>query len=186
MALLVAAIGLVAGCQDESTPPKDWSSVDQAQQPTLFEARNGHPALRDLEGLHLGQSHDEAMDALHTYCKNPVRREKGYFGGGAYFVGCRITEHDRLHYVRLGFWPRIDDRLATLEIKRATVPPMAVRHQALALFEGQQTEQTYQSRMLQVIGDTYRVYADWDEGLDGSTHIIVGFDPDIDPARVTD
>ena len=175
--LLLVAMG-TAGCKSDSKPPEAWPEVTEGDQPTLFEHRAGHPAIAEIDGLYLGQEHDAALRALADYCKHPVKRGAGMFGGDAYFVGCRLEDRAPLQYIRLGFWPRIDERVATLEIKRDSVPPPVVRKQFLALLDGKPNE-TLSHRIIQMTAGRYRFFADWDEGLDGPTHLIIGFSPNI-------
>jgi len=166
-------------CRSDTTPPEQWEEVDMAEQPALFEMRNGHPALADLDKLHLGQPRDAAVEALGAYCEHPVRRDSGLFGGDAYFLGCRLEDGETLRYVRVGFWPKIDDRVATLEVKRPTVPPAAVRRAFLDVFE-ESPDQKLQLRRIQMTSDRYRMFADWDhDGLEGPVHLVVGFAPDV-------
>lgn len=178
VALLVTLAAV--GCRNDETPPETWKTVDMAAQPTLFEMRDGHPALADLDGLFLGQPKKKALEALHAYCKHPVRRDAGMMGGEAYFLGCRLETHETLNYVRVGFWPKIDERVATLEIKRTPVPPHAVRRAYLDILE-ESPKETYNPRRLQIVSNSYRLFADWDaEGREGPVHVMVGFAPDVE------
>lgn len=175
----LALLALAAGCKSDQ-PPDAWKTVSLEDHPPVFEMRQGHPALARLEGLHLTQSHDAAVAALKKhYCPHPVRKD-GRMGDDAYFLGCRLQDHPTLQFIRVGFWPSIDDRVATLEFKRKSLPPAVVhrRFQALNL---EPTNQHYQQRLIQIATKDYRLLADWDEGLEGPAHIIVGLAPDFQP-----
>lgn len=185
LALVVAAAGLAAGCDAQTGIPKSWGDVSAAEAPTIFERRQGHPALADLEGFYLGQRRSEARDDLERYCRGEMlRRNSEDRSGEAYFLGCRVDDTPELSFVRVGFWPRLDDRVATLEVKRPTVSPAGVYGALHAFMREEPKQKVLNSRVIQVVYPDYRFLADWDQGLDGPTHLTVGFDPQIDPKRV--
>jgi predicted small lipoprotein YifL len=174
--VLAALLTALAGCKSEG-PPDAWEDVDPEAQPTLFEMRASHPALADLKGLYLTQPKEEAVAHLkETYCKDPVRRESQY-GDDAYFLGCRLKDDATLAFMRIGIWPRIGNRVATLEIQRKDTKPATVYHQFRELV-GKPTQERLEPRMIEFITDTHRMFADWDSGLDKPAHIAVGLDPD--------
>ncbi len=179
IALVVAATLLVLGCRDEGTPPEIWEEVELESQPKLFERRRGHPALAELQGLYLGQDADDARRTLREYCEHPVRRDTTQTGSEAYFLGCRLSDTEPLESIRIGFWPKIGDRVATLESKRQTVPPEAVRRRYLEVVGDEEVDETLHPRSIQITSARYRLFADWDEGPEGPTHLVVGFSPHI-------
>ena len=167
---------ILSGC-DSKGPPDSWEEVDQTGEPRLFERRQSHPALADLDGFYLTQPEGEAIEHLkETYCKHPVRRESQY-GDDAYFLGCRLTDNSTLAFIRIGIWPKIGNRVATLEVQRKSTRPAAVYGQARSLL-GAPTHQRLEPRMIEFVTDDYRLFADWDSGLDAPAHIVVGLDPE--------
>lgn len=186
-ALLVAvAVGLVAGCDDPGGPPDSWADVSLEDQPRLFESRRGHPALSDIDDLYLGQSREGGLETIDRYCGDDViERGEGLLGGDASFRGCRVDEEGTVKFVRAGFWPRLDDRVSTLEVKRSSVPPAAVYESIRRLMDDDPKKKVLRDQIVQLEYRDYRFFADWDEGLDGPTHLTVGFDPEIPVERVT-
>lgn len=186
--LVLSLACATVACDSRNEPPASWEEVNLDEQPPLLEKRNGHPALAELEEFYLGQSRDAAKNALDSLCEETVRRDSGSLGGDAYFLGCRIEDHPVLEFVRIGFWPKLDERVATLEIKRNPVPPAAVygRFQQVFQqgFDESPDDMTLLQQAIQIETPNYRFFADWDEGLDGPTHLVVGFAPDIPLERV--
>lgn len=174
---------LVTSCRDDSTPPDSWEDIELASEPQLFEIRQGHPALAELEGLHLGQKNEPARSALREYCEHPVRRDSRQMGSDAYFLGCRLEDHETIESLRVGFWPDIGERVATLEYKRRAVPPPTVRQRYLAVVDESNVEETLEPRSVRIASAQYRLFADWDEGSDGPTHIVVGFSPHLPASK---
>ncbi len=174
---------LVSSCRDDSTPPDSWEEVELANEPQLFETRQGHPALIELEGLHLGQKSEPARSALRKYCEHPVRRDSRQMGSDAYFLGCRLEDHETIESLRIGFWPDIGERVATLEYKRKAVPPRTVRQRYLTVVDEEGVDETLEPRSVRITSARYRLFADWDEGKDGPTHIVVGFSPHLPASK---
>jgi len=175
LAALFGIAPLTNGCDsDDRTIPEAWSSLSLEQAPTLFEQRDGHPAPADLPGeLHLGQAHDAAMEILKSTCPNTVRRDSNSLSAEAFFVGCRLAESEAgpLHSLRIGFWPRIDKKSATLEAKRDHVDPGIVwRRFRQVVDEDQIRRKRWTGNILMVWTPRYRLFADWDEGDDGPHH----------------
>jgi len=184
-ALAVALLGpLTGGCESDGTRPEAWTDVSLDDQPNLFERRRGHPALTDLRDLYLGQSRDSALETIRRYCGDDViERGEGMFGGEATFLGCRVERDGPVQFVRVGFWPRLDERVATLEVKRTSVPPAAVYDSFRRLIDEEPDNRVLRPQIVQLEYPEYRLFADWDQGLDGPTHLTVGFDPKIAPDR---
>jgi len=181
---LASFVGL-GGCDSRNGTPQAWADVSLDGQPELFERRHGHPALANLEDLHLGQSREAARETLDPYCGDDViERGEGPLGGDATFYGCRIDDMEAVQFVRVGFWPRLDNRVATLEVKRSSVPPAAVYRAFRRLLESEPDKQVLRSQIVQLEYPEYRLFADWDQGLEGPTHLTVGFDPEISMERV--
>lgn len=104
-------------------------------------------------------------------------------GSDAYFLGCRLEGHETIESLRVGFWPDIGERVATLEYKRKTVPPPAVRQRYLAVVDEKDLEETLEPRSIRIKSARYRLFADWDEGEDGPAHIVVGFSPHLPASK---
>lgn len=122
------------------------------------------------------------MEILKSTCPNTVRRDSNSLSAEAFFVGCRLaaSEDSPLHSLRVGFWPRIDTKSATLEVKRDHVDPGVVWHRfRQAVDDDQIRRKRWTGNILMVWTPTYRLFADWDEGDDGPTHITVGFAPEV-------
>jgi len=183
--LLALSCVLASSCRDDGTPPDDWEEVELANAPRLFETRRGHPALVELEGLHLGQEPEPARKALRAYCEHPVRRDSRQMGSEAYFLGCRLEDRETIESLRVGFWPDIGERVATLEYKRKAVTPPAVRQRYLAVVDEDEkdVEETLEPRSIRITSARYRLFADWDEGKEGPAHIVIGFSPHLPASK---
>jgi hypothetical protein len=196
--LLLVALGLVTGstaCDaDKREIPDAWSSISLDEAPQIIELRRHHPAPADLPAsLHLGQSHDAAMQVIKSNCPNTVRLDSKMPGADAYFVGCQLpapgTRGDdidlpeSLKSLRVGFWPRIDRRVATLEVKRTHADPAVVwrRFRQALPDDADIIQARWTGQILSAATESYRLHADWDEGSDGPTHLVIGFDPDYRP-----
>ncbi|GEM_PF-5097484 len=175
--LLAGLLGApLVGCESDG-PPSSWEKADPNSRTDLFEMRHSHPTPVDLEGFYLTQPADEAVEHLKTtYCKNPVRRESQY-GDDAYFLGCKLEDHPDLTYLRIGIWPRIGNRIATIEIQRKDTKPATVYDQFKSMM-GEPVDHRLEPRLIEFITEDHRMFADWDSGLDGPAHIVVGLDPD--------
>ncbi|MFB6263188.1 MAG: hypothetical protein ABEL76_06110 [Bradymonadaceae bacterium] len=184
LAVFVLVGLLLSGCDRNSNDlPVSWDPSPTGEFPTVLERRGKHPTPADLPNLALGQSKERALEHLKTYCSDPVRREGGLWDGKAYFLGCRVEGEGDLDFVRVGFWPRLNDRVATLEVKRSSIPPVIVWRNIRNVLPNR-TDTALLHRLIRIETKRYRLMADWDRGHDGPVHITVGFAPDISPDRI--
>lgn len=176
--LLVLGVALVA-CEPESPPPSEKEAKQILEgQPELFIERDKHWTLEGLDGIELGQPRDEALEALSEICPQTMEYRAGNLGDNAWFRGCEFERpHDGVVSVRVGFWPKLDDRVSTLEIKRlnASAPVVSERFRQLV---GEVESEVVRSAFVQMRGKKYQMMADWDEGKNGPAHIAAGFNPD--------
>ncbi len=179
------------GC--ESKPPEQrwaerWDDREIAEHPQIIERRDGRPAFVEIEELYLGQSKAEAKQALRSYCGDDlVRRGSGHSDDQAYFVGCRLEDDSPLRFVRVGFWPKLDDAVAVIEIKRESLIPSAMLDQFERLVDdGDIERQAIKDHLVAFDTSRHRLYADWDEGFDDPAHLVVGFVPKVDSLETSD
>lgn len=174
----LSSAALVA-CEADTEPP----SPEQARQilegqPQIFVEKDDHFTLEGLGDIAIGDSKPEALEELETICPKTMEYRVGKLGGDAWFRGCEFTKpRDGVVSVRVGFWPSLDDRVATLEVKREGLSAPVVSERFRQFVGGVQSE-TVRSGFVQMRAQTYQMMADWDEGKEGPAHIAAGFNPD--------
>jgi hypothetical protein len=183
--VLLTATFVLVGC--ESKPPEaiwkeKWGDDAADEGPRVVERRRGRPAFAELEGLYLGQSPDEAKARLREYCGGDVvRRESGRDDDEAYFLGCELESDGPFRFLRIGFWPKLEGRVAVIEVKRPSTTPPAMQRQFTDFVESSTIErEAIRSHLVAYDTSQYRLYADWDEGFDSPAHLVIGFVPEID------
>lgn len=182
-ALLLALVGLsslsLAGCKSETKPPSAQEARQILEgQPQIFIEKDDHFTLEGLDGIAVGDAKQEALDELESVCPKTMEYRVGKLGGDAWFRGCEFDKpRDGVISVRVGFWPHLDDRVATLEVKREGLSAPVVSERFRQFVGGVQSE-TVRSGFVQMRAEKYQMMADWDEGKDGPAHIAAGFNPD--------
>lgn len=175
----IAVIFGLAACKSEEKSP----SADQVRQilegqPEVFVESDPHYSLQGMDDIVLGQSKDEALAALEKLCPKTMEYRAGNLGGDAWFRGCEFNRpRDGVISMRVGFWPKLDDRVATLEIKREGLSAPVVSERFRQLVGGVNSE-IVRSGFVQMRAEKYQMMADWDEGKEGPAHIATGFNPD--------
>ncbi|QDG50016.1 hypothetical protein FIV42_04445 [Persicimonas caeni] len=174
-AVLLTTI-LLTACDNRVEPP----SAEERQAilkdaPEVFATRDDHATLKGIETLYLGQPKDDALDALAEFCPKTMEYKGGDFAQNAWFRGCVFREpRGALISVRVGFWPKLDDQVATLEVKRTDVKLEAVRER-FRDFVDEVTFDVPRAGILEMRSEKYQIHADIDEGADGPTHITMGY-----------
>ena len=164
------------GCEqspDRPSPEEVERILDGA--PEVIRETDSGATLEGLEGIWLGQPQDDALDALAEMCPDTMEYRLQHTAEKAWFRGC---EFDRpkgsIHSIRVGFWPSIGNRVATLEVKRDDVGLPVVRER-FRKFTGGVRRDMVRSGYLEMRAERYQLLADRDEGKEGPTHITMGF-----------
>ncbi|MGM0556842.1 MAG: hypothetical protein ACQEVA_10735 [Myxococcota bacterium] len=171
-------LGLAACKSEQKEPSADEARQILEGQPEIFVERGSHYSLQGMDGIVLGQPKDQALAALEELCPRTMEYRVGKFGGNAWFRGCEFNRpRDGIVSIRVGFWPKLDDRVATLEIKREglSAPVVSERFRQLV---GDVDSEIVRSGFVQMRAETYQMMADWDEGKQGPAHIATGFNPE--------
>ncbi len=157
------------GCQKRPDPPTqqelDSIAVDA---PTVFKGAP-HVSLEGLDGIWLGQSQQEAEAVMSKMCKRFVELKESH----AMFKGCHLPDHPFVYTFRVGFSPKIDNRVFTLETKRRPVDQDLVRKRIWQVFPHLKTDYV-RTGLLRAETQEYNMFADWEDGLAGPAHILVG------------
>ena len=173
---LIILAFLLPACDSKIDPP----SVEQQEAilknaPEIFSTRDGHATLRGIEALYLGQSKDEALEEIAKLCPDAMEYRTGEMSEKAWFRGCVLREpRGPIVSVRVGFWPRIGDRVATLEVKHTNIGLDAVRERFRDFADTVETDLP-RPGILEMRAQKYQLMADIDEGAKGPSHITLGY-----------
>ncbi|RDV40093.1 hypothetical protein DV096_05915 [Bradymonadaceae bacterium TMQ3] len=180
--LLPAMMLLMAGCKNARlAPPLSEEEVAELteDQPEVFVPRGGALGFDQFEALHLGMPQEEALAELERICGKLEVYEGGWRHKDATFRGCVIENDDGSQTViRGGFWPFNDDRLSTLELKSRSLTPGLVRAR-FSQVAGPLEEDLPRRGTLMMASDRYRLFANWDDGGQGPTHLTIGYQSDL-------
>lgn len=172
--LVLAMAALTFGC-DRTESPMPPEAIDAAVegQPEIFVVSDGGMTLEGIEGLYLGQPEEDALSYMKSQCDRFVELSPGVGRRESRFKGCTTPEHAFMYSFRVGFNDRIDGRVFTLEVKRRNIGAEVVR----ARFTQRTTEldvDLIRPGVVRMETPDYNMFADWDEGGAGPTHILVG------------
>jgi hypothetical protein len=178
MGLALAMVMVIAGCQGRKVTGMSPEEIAEAVagQPVIFVEKSGGLAFEGVEQLYLGQPEADAMATLESLCAVIEVYEGGWRHRNAVFKGCIIEEGSRIRTIRAGFWPHNDNRVSTLELKEASLDPRLVRARFTQV-AGPLREDLPRPGVLIMTSDRYRLFANWDEGRHGPTHLTMGFQP---------
>ncbi|TXD43484.1 hypothetical protein FRC96_01600 [Lujinxingia vulgaris] len=180
--LLAGVLLCLAGCKNARLAPPltDEEIAEYTEgQPEVFVPRGGALGFDQFESLHLGMAQEEAMAELERICGKLEVYEGGWRHKDASFHGCVIENDDGSQTViRGGFWPFNDNRLSTLELKSRSLTPGLVRARFTQV-AGPLEEDLPRRGTLMMASDRYRLFANWDEGGQGPTHLTIGYQPDL-------
>ncbi len=174
-----AATLLLTAC-DRKLPPPSAEEREAILQdaPEIIVTDDERISLAGIESLYLGQPADEALEALDELCPKTMDYQTGEMGKSASFRGCVFSEpKGEVLSVRVGFWPKIDDRLATLEVKRSDIELDAVRERFRDFVDDDLSVDLLRSGLLEMRSTKYQLMADTDDGPQGPTHITMGYSP---------
>lgn len=170
------ALGLaVLLCACQAPPPPPTAAEIAAlpkDAPAVFVAPP-RASLEGLDGLYLGQPQADALKIMETMCSRFVELEGGWKRANTSFKGCHLAGHPTLYTFRVGFNPAIQNRVFTLEVKRRSLQQDLVRKRFWQHFNDIQSD-FYRVGMLKGETPAYNMFADWEEGLDGPTHLLLG------------
>lgn len=178
VALLWTA-GALAGChaRDQAPGPAERAEILKGA-PELFAAPTTErgPAFADVDALYLGQSQEDALAHLEKLCPNPMDYRSGELGEGAWFRGCVLREPIAgVLSVRVGFWPKLGNRVSTLDIKRDDITLAQAREHFRTLLGDTLEAEHPHPGLVEMFGAQYQMMADIDEGPEGPTHIAFGY-----------
>jgi hypothetical protein len=177
--LAVTLLSTVACEHHRKVPPLSEEEIREltADQPQLFIDTGATLTLEGMEDLYLGQSYEDGMEALRSYCGERINVfDGGWRHSDAVFKGCLVDEGSTTITLRAGFWPFNDNRVSTLEIRSQRVSLPVVRARFTELSD-ELTMDLPRRGLLQMANSRYRLVANWDEGLDQPAHITVGYHP---------
>ncbi len=176
--ILVGMLLISGGCGPRKAPPLSAEEIRYAVQgqPKIFLEREGSLALEGVDGLYLGQEEQEALAVLEKHCGRLEVYDGGWRHKGAVFKGCIIEKDGETRTIRAGFWPHNGNRVSTLEIKHYNFSPLVVRAR-FTEFADALTEDIPRPGAVIMASTRFRLFASWDDGATGATHITVGYIP---------
>lgn len=174
---LIIAISTVA-CKprDVARTPEEHAEILK-DAPQLFVPEDGErgPSLAGIGDIYLGQEKEAALAELAKLCPKTMEFRAGKAGENAWFRGCVLREPlDGIVSVRVGFWPRLDDRVSTLDIKRDNITLSQARERFRELVPELKGEYPHPG-VIEMRAEKYQMLADIDDGVDGPTHIAMGY-----------
>lgn len=174
-ALLLITL-ILSACERKVPPPGPEERQEiLADAPEIFATKDDTATLRGIESLYLGQPKEDALEALGEFCPKTMEYRGGKLSKNAWFRGCVIPEPEGdITSIRVGFWPQLDDHVATLEIKRKDVELDQVRERFREFVDDVKVDLPHPG-MLEMRGQKYQVLADIDEGAEGPAHITLGY-----------
>ena len=182
LTLTLAAVVVSAGCERRVDPMSQAEVAAALEgQPPIFHLEEGAMTLEGMEGFHLYQSREEALEELARWCPRTTDYEGDWTQEHTTFKGCKTPDHPWIDTVRIGFHPQLDDRVFTIEQKRRTVPLDAVRARVTAAYGDELVEDVPRAGILMMGTPRYKFFADLDEGKEGLAHVLVG----VAPAAIT-
>lgn len=176
--IVLAALSLL-GCKPRDVAPTaEEHAAILKDAPELFVAEQGErgPGLVGIGAIYLGQPKDAALAELAKICPKTMEYRAGKAGEDAWFRGCVLKgggQHGILS-VRVGFWPRIGDRVSTLDIKRDNITLAQARERFREIVPELIGEYPHPG-LVEMHGEKYQMIADIDDGADGPTHIVIGY-----------
>lgn len=172
--LSLIMLTIAMGCKDQN-PSLTEAEIDEITRdaPQVVVQVGDRLSLEGLEGLYLGQPQDEALEWMEKRCNRFVSLEGGIRREESTFKGCDTPKHEFLYSFRVGFTGRASDRVFTLELKRRNLEPELVRAR-FAEHAGEIETEVVRPGITRVETARHKMYADWDEGAKGPTHILVG------------
>lgn len=178
LALLCALSALfTAGCKRPGPPsPKERAEILKGA-PEIFvpETAERGPSFAGIGEIYLGQESDAALQELEKLCPKTMEYRAGDVGENAWFRGCVLKQPvGGILSVRVGFWPKLDERVATLDIKRDDITLGQARERFREFVDELRADYPHPG-IVEMRGDKYQMMADIDEGADGPTHIALGY-----------
>jgi hypothetical protein len=176
--MLIAAAAVLAACEEKTPAPTPEERQDiLADAPDLFVVDERGVTLEGVESFYLGQPKDQALEALQDFCPKTMDYRAGKEDKDAWFRGCVLPEaRGSITSVRVGFWPVLDERVATLEVQRTGVSVAAARERFRDLVDELSVD-LHRPGIVEMRSHTYQMLADVDDGTQAPTHITVGYNP---------
>lgn len=178
--VLFASVIMMVGCQDRPAPPTEQEIAAIASDAPKVFIGGKEASLEGLDGIWLGQSQADAEAVMKTMCSRFVELDGGWQRAHTIFKGCHLPDDSVLYTFRVGFNPKIQNRVFTVEVKRRYVPQNLVRKRFFQNFAPVNVDYV-RAGMLKAETPTTNMFADWEEGVDGPTHILLGLsDVEVD------
>jgi len=175
---ILVALSLVACKPRDVAPTPEEHAAILKDAPELFVPERGErgPGLAGIGDIYLGQDKDAALAELAKICPKTMEYRAGKAGEDAWFRGCvlKSSEQHGILSVRVGFWPRIGDRVSTLDVKRDNITLEQARERFREIVPELKGEYPHPG-LVEMHGEKYQMLADIDEGADGPTHVVVGY-----------
>lgn len=170
------------GCQSPPPPPTaEELAAIPADAPSIF-VGGEQVGLEGLSGLYLGQTQEDAERVMRTMCKRFVELDGGWKRGNTMFKGCHLPDDPMMYTFRVGFSPKLNNRVFTLEVKRRHVDQDLVRKRAWQIF-GPLKFDYVRTGFLRFETAKLNIFSDWEDGANGPTHILIGL-TDAEVARL--
>lgn len=168
----------MVGCKprDVARTPQEHEEILK-DAPELFVAEKGArgPTLVGIGDIYLGQKEEQALVELAKICPKTMEYRSGDAGEDAWFRGCVLKDpKDGILSVRVGFWPKLGNRVSTLDIKRDDITLSQSRERFRDLVAEVSGEYPHPG-MLEMRGKKYQMLADVDQGTGGPTHVVIGY-----------
>ncbi len=175
LAVFLPALALAA-CDRKLPPPSpEQQQAILKDAPPIFATEHDHATLRGLDGIFLGQDKKAALAKLRQLCPKTMEYHNGFLGGDATFQGCVFDKpRGPISSIRVGFWPRIGDKVATLEVKRDDIRLDQVRER-FRQFAGKLSVDVPHPGMVEMRAQKYQIMADDDQGKNAPVHIAFGY-----------
>ena len=170
----------VSACERPARAPSpEQHAALLADAPEIFLPEISEPhrdaTLADIGEIYLGQDSESALLELEKLCPKTMEYRAGDVGENAWFRGCVLKKPvGGLLSVRVGFWPKLSDRVATLDIKRDDISLDQARERFREFATDLSADYPHPG-LVEMRGEKYQMMANTDEGSDGPTHIAFGY-----------
>ncbi len=174
--IFILFLFLLSSCQEQKKlSPTEIEDLVKTGPRILF--NDGEVRLDGIEEFYIGQSFEDASRFLKKRCVNPLELKPDWKRANTFFLGCLLPEDPKLLSFRIGFHPKLDKKVFTLEVKRVNTNLALIQAQFYKEL-GTPFEDIPKAGVLRMRSEAYNLFASWDSGMDGPMHLIVGVNPD--------